>query len=80
MNKYTVLLLRPEYMADNFGQDTYLAHVEALDVLSAQELAQWEANLADTPPNTGDHDPGEAADYHVLAVFKGHLDDMKEET
>lgn len=29
MNNYTVLL-RPDYIADEFGKDTYLAHVDGV--------------------------------------------------
>lgn len=29
MKPYTVLLLRPDYIAEPYGQDTYLAHVNA---------------------------------------------------
>ena len=43
MNNYTVLLLRPDYIADEFGKDTYLAHVVANGAAEAQKLAQAEA-------------------------------------
>lgn len=80
MNKYTVLLLRPDYIADPYGQDTYLAHVEALSVVSAQEMAQREAYQTDGFFDDVDHDPvSTCADYSVLAVFEGHLNDVKEE-
>lgn len=80
MKQYTVLLLRPDYIADDYGQDTYLAHVEAFDVLTAQETAQREAYQTDGFFDDGDdHDPGPScADYLVLTVFEGHLNDMKE--
>ncbi len=81
MKRYTVLLLRPDYIADDYGQDTYLAHVEAFDVLTAQETAQREAYQTDGFFDGDDeHDPVSAcADYLVLAVFEGHLNDMKED-
>lgn len=81
MKKYTVLLLRPDYIADDYGQDTYLAHVWAIDVLTAQETAQQEAYRCDFPVSDAEeHDSiSSCADYFVLAVFEGHLNDMKEE-
>lgn len=80
MKKYTVLLLRPDYIADDYGQDTYLAHVEAIDVLTAQETAQREAYQSDVPPDDDGYDESAyRPDYFVLAVFEGHLNDMKEE-
>lgn len=68
--KYTVLLLRPDYVASDFGQDTYLAHVEAGSVAEAQVLAQLEAAEADREE--------EPTDYYTLFVAAGHLNDLKE--
>ena len=39
MRPYTVLLLRPDYIAEPYGQDTYMAHVFADFGLCVQELA-----------------------------------------
>lgn len=76
MNNYTVLLLRPDYIADEFGKDTYLAWVAANGVHDAIRTAQVEAVEADldesTPPE--DVNPG---DYHVLFVCLGHQVDLK---
>lgn len=70
MNKYTVILLRPDYIADTFGYDVYIDHVVANDadadgaVLSAQlDVFSADGDIAD------DH-----LDYHPLAVFRGHHD------
>ena len=68
--KYTVLLLRPDYIASDYGQDTYLAWVEADDVAEAQVLAQLEAAEADREK--------EPSDYYTLFVAAGHLNDLKE--
>jgi hypothetical protein len=68
--KYTVILLRPDYVADVFGQDTYLAHVEASVSSDAVIRAQIEANEQD--------DGNNSLDYYPLAVFAGHLDDLSE--
>lgn len=75
--KYTVLLLRPDYIASDYGQDTYLAWVEADDVATAQVLAQREAYQADVPPDDDDYDESaHRPDYHVLIVVEGHMVNM----
>lgn len=74
MNNYTVLLLRPDYIANEFGKDTYLAHVSANGAELAQLAAQVEARDADLPP--GAEDWPNPADYHVLFVALGHHEDL----
>lgn len=69
MEDFTVLLLRPDYVADTFGQDTYLAHVKAPTVALAQEAAQKEAADADREPDGGG--------YFVLMVVRGLHNDVK---
>jgi hypothetical protein len=66
---YTVLVLRPDYESKNYGQDTFLAHVDAYDAAHAQRLAQKEA--ADADEST------EPDDYHVLLVIEGHHYDRR---
>jgi hypothetical protein len=68
--KYTVILLLPDYVADVFGQDTYLAHVDAPNAPRAVALGQHEACAADGNDVV--------TDYYPLAVFAGHLDDLSE--
>lgn len=77
--KYTVLLLRPDYVANNYGQDTYLAYVDASTVEAAEQAAQVEARMADLPPDTRDDKDvdGSPMDYHVLFVTEGWLQDLK---
>lgn len=72
MKPYTVLLLYPDYLAVDFGSDTYLAHVLAPTVEDAQRIAQVGAVEALQT------DPDWASDFFVLAVFEGHLEDIKE--
>lgn len=72
MKKYTVLLLRPDYIADEFGKDTYLAHVEANSVGGAIAQAQLEAWTADDCPDESDC----CDDYHALFCTEGHLSDL----
>lgn len=70
MKKYSVLLLRPDYIADEFGTDTFLAWVEADTIADAQVRGQADANAAD--------DNNDPLAYHVLFVTPGHLDNLKE--
>lgn len=74
--QFTVLVLRPDYLAAEFGKDTYLAHVEAYNIDMAQEMAQLKASNADCNSDADREDacPG---DYAIMAVFEGHLEDLK---
>jgi hypothetical protein len=74
--KFTVLLLKPDYVADNFGQDIARVHVEAADVAQAQFRAREKACAADHPTEE-EREDAEAWDYHVLAVFEGHHADIQ---
>lgn len=75
MARYTVILLYPSYMTDNFGEDTYMTCVEAEDVVEAQVAAQEEVvNEA----RTGDYDNLHPADFSVIAVIAGEHSDIKE--
>lgn len=72
MKPYTVLLLRPDYIAEPYGQDTYMAHVEAENPVNAIEAAQIEVWKEDH----GD-DAGESwTDYNVLLIIEGHHRDL----
>ena len=70
--KYSVLLLYPDYLADAYGQETYLAWVKADDVKKAQRKAQVEA-LRAQPYKEGIR----ADDFFVLFVAEGHLKNLK---
>jgi hypothetical protein len=72
MKKYTVLLLRPDYVADDFGTDTYLAQVEADSVSAAVLAAQAEVAEID------DLDL-KSTDYHPLITIEGWHDDLTPE-
>lgn len=69
---YTVLVLRPDYAATNYGQDTFLAHVEAVGPAQAQRIARQEAAAADRSEQ-----PSE--DYYILLVLEGHQYDRRVE-
>ena len=72
MKKYTVLLLRPDYVADDFGTDTYLAQVEADSAGAAVLAAQAEVAKFD------DLDL-KATDYHPLITLERWHDDITPE-
>lgn len=77
--RFSVLLLRPDYVAEQYGTDTYLAHVTAQSVDDAIEAARREVVEVDSPTEAG-----QAAwpytvspnDYHVLLVAKGFINDL----
>jgi hypothetical protein len=77
-HKYTVLLLRPDYIASQYGEDTYLAHVVAASAGLAGEKAQMEAWVTDNggPDECDDDASGDPDDYNVLFTALGHLDDL----
>ena len=74
MKKFTVILLRPDYLASDdaggFGQDVYVAFVEAKNVVTAIEFAQDEVFRDDT---TDGLDPESRYDYALILVLPGHV-------
>ena len=76
MKEYTVLLLYPDYVADEFGKETYLSWVEAESPEQAMAKAQkmvWAANTY------GEDDPLVPDDFHPLMVIHGHHRDLTPE-
>lgn len=63
-SQFTVLLLRPDYIAEPYGQDTYLTTVSAPNALEACRLAQQEVA-------GDDGDVLAAWGYHVLFCTPG---------
>jgi len=72
--KYTVLTIVPEYLAENYGEDTYLAYVEAENVEQAQQVAQTEAMSALSGEDGIDDCVG--TDFLVCFVCEGHMADI----
>lgn len=70
LDLFTVLLLYPDYLSDNFGEETYLAHVTAEDAGTAALVAQAMAQ-------TGNGAASDPADFAVLFVLQGHHHDLK---
>ena len=75
MKEYTVLLLYPDFVADEFGKETYLAWVYAQNPEDAVISAQAEAcHPWDGPPEN--YDPEEGADFYPLLVVEGRHQDI----
>lgn len=73
MREYTVVLLRPEYMwektGEEYGQDIYVAAVEAESTAKAIAVAQAEVMAADKKDKLK---PKKATDYKLCVLFDGH--------
>jgi hypothetical protein len=63
--KYSVLLLLPDDLADNYGQDTYYVQVITVDLATVVELAQRTAAKLH-------HYEGDPDNYYCLLVLEGH--------
>jgi len=73
LKKFTIVLLRPDYLASNYGIDidTYTAHVEATTPKNAVREARFEVMEADKRGGAG---PMSLEDYAVVLSFEGHLE------
>jgi hypothetical protein len=71
---YTVVLLTPDYLADNFGQDTYMAHVVATS--PAEAIAKARTDVCTARKHEDEEDGN---NYFVIAVFVGELEDLNHE-
>jgi len=73
MAKFTVILLRPDYLASDdaggFGQDVYVALVRAPNEIEAAKAGQAEVFTADTADQL---DPTNPEDYAPVLVQAGH--------
>jgi len=70
MKKWTVLLLRPDYIAGTFGHDTYCGHVEAKTPSEALRISQEDACWTDNITKDEHRD-----DYYCLSCVEGHHQD-----
>lgn len=71
--KFTVLLLYPDYVASNYGQETYMTSVAASDAKQAVSLARAEMRenqKEDVGPIPDD-------DMFVVSVIAGEHQDIK---
>jgi hypothetical protein len=70
MSPFTVVLIRPDSIAyPHFGEDFYIAHVEAENPSTALKAAQLE--VAET-----DDMLDEYQDYRPVVIYAGHLEDL----
>lgn len=67
---FTVLLLRPEHITDNYGPDTFTIHVYAATPAAAVKIAQENAAKSDA------NDSAEPEDYRPLLTTPGHIHDV----
>lgn len=72
---YTVLLLYPDYITDNFGQETYMCFVKTLSPKCAVELAQNKAAKHNSA-YFGKDDTNDPFDFHPLLTIKGKHKDL----
>lgn len=70
MKLFTVLLLYPDYVANNYGEDTYLWLGSGVDVQDAVQQAQREAAVANKCSITT------APDFMCLFCTHGHHDNF----
>lgn len=70
MNKYTVVLLRPDYMYEDapYGQDIYVAHVQGDAVDDAIFNARREVYSVDRRDG---FKPASMLDYALCVAFEG---------
>lgn len=71
LKPFSVLLLYPDYLSDNYGEETYYAHVTALNADDAIKVAQTEAAKANTAEGE-EFDIRDAQSFAPLLVIEGH--------
>lgn len=72
--EFTVMLLRPDYKTDNYGQDTYTCTVTAEDAEDAIDQAKQACFLADFDEDESSEWAQYRKDLYVLAVMKGWVE------
>ena len=74
LQPYTVLMIVPDTIAHQYGEDTYLAHINAENVEEAQQVAQAEAMEV----LSGEEGIGDCVgtDFAVVFVCEGHMADI----
>lgn len=75
---YTVILLRPDYMAIIYGLDVWMEAVKARDPKDAVKLARGKCHRADNEGRDKDAGDfcGDPDDYFVIAVIRGKHDNL----
>lgn len=81
---YTIILLRPDYFAEEYGKDTYTACVEATTPEEAIEMAKIECAAQDRRDTAAGFEESEYTEYlddlHVLYIIKGKAEFISKET
>ena len=77
VTKYSVVLLYPDYLADNYPEETYLAWVTAETPRAAAAAARKE--VVDAYVNEfGDDDPPDPIDFSVVFLCPGWVSNYSE--
>lgn len=68
---WTVIMLYPDYMTEDYGADIYTAWAKHEDPFEATKLARKNA-YDDQQPDNGDENPvNDPEDFRVIAVIEG---------
>lgn len=81
MNYYTVVLLYPDWAADQYGEDSYTAKVRlprpsvqgAIEAAQIQAFEAWAAGQHEKPDELIEQGKS-PFDFFALVVFEGHHD------
>lgn len=76
MNKYTVVLMYPDYMSDSFGQESYMAWVKADSLKDAALKAQRIAAEESMPYKNKKEIEEIMKDFFIVFMCDGHVDDL----
>jgi hypothetical protein len=68
---YTVILLYPDFLSDNYGEETYVAWVEAESPEEAVKLGQKQVLNANANP-----EGCRAIDFYPIFACEGHHRDL----
>lgn len=78
-SKFTVILLRPDYLTGNYGQDTYMTTVDANTPETALKTARERVIEGDNDDVEEFLKHHELTDYHCIALIAGDHKDLNPE-
>ena len=73
LSDFTIVLLRPQFIADSYGRQLYVAHIQSIDSKSAVEAALQEVFEADNRDGLAALTP---IPYELCVMFNGHHDPL----
>ena len=73
LTDFTIVLLRPQFIADSYGRQFYVAHIKSTDSKSAVEAALQEVFDADNRDGLAALTP---IPYELCVMFYGHHDPL----